>query len=197
MAATASAQAWVLLMPFTIAHFHDLVRLMEEHPDWRTELRRVLFSQDLLDLPHTVQELAVAQRHTEEAITRLTMRMERGFTQAANERRELREDLTRLEDRADLSFAEADEDRQLLHDSMAQGFADAAADRCDMRRDIGQRWQTLAPQTTSTNIPRRPPLPGVPSRRPAATARSPRPHTGSHAAADISRSHCSNTPDKI
>jgi hypothetical protein len=44
-------------MPFTVADFHNLIRLLEEHPDWQTELRRVLFSQDLLDLPRTVQEL--------------------------------------------------------------------------------------------------------------------------------------------
>src|SRR6266850_1842379 len=100
-------------MPFTVADFHDLIRLLEEHPDWQTELRRVLFSQDLLDLPRTVQELATAQRRTEEAITRLTERLEQGFTDAA-------------------------EDRQRIRTDMAQGFAEAAADRRDMRRDIGQ-----------------------------------------------------------
>jgi hypothetical protein len=125
-------------MPFTVADFHDLVRLLEEHPDWRTELRRVLFSQDLLDLPRIAQELAVAQHHPEEAIARLTERMERGFTETATERRELRQDLTRLEDRVDHGFAEAAADRQRVRTDMAQGFADAAADRRDMRRDIGQ-----------------------------------------------------------
>jgi hypothetical protein len=125
-------------MPFTVADFHDLIRLLEEHPDWRTELRRVLFSQDLLDLPRTVQELAIAQRHTEEAITRLTDRMERGFTEAATERHELRQDLTRLEGRVERGFAEAAEDRQRIRDRVEQGFADATADRRDMRRDIGQ-----------------------------------------------------------
>jgi hypothetical protein len=124
-------------MPCTVADFHDLVRLLEEHPDWRTELRRVLFSQDLLHLLRTVQELAVAQRHTEEAIARLTERMERGFTEAATERRELRQDLTRLEDRVDQGFAEATDDRQRIRDRMEQGFA-AAADQRDIRRDIGQ-----------------------------------------------------------
>jgi hypothetical protein len=143
-------------MPFTVVDFHDLIRLLEEHPDWRTELRRVLFSQDLLDLPRTVQELAIAQRHTEEAITRLTDRMEQGFTEAATERHELRQDLTRLEgrveqgfaeaaedrqhirDRMEQGFAEAAEDRQHIRDRMEQGFAEATADRRDMRRDIGQ-----------------------------------------------------------
>ena len=46
--------------------------------------------------------------------------MERGFTEAATERRELRHDLTRLEDRMDHSFVKA------------------AADRLDMRREFGQ-----------------------------------------------------------
>jgi hypothetical protein len=133
------------LMPFTVADFHDLIRLLEEHPDWQTELRRVLFSQDLLDLPRTVQELATAQRRTEEAITRLTERMEQGFTEAATERHELRQDLTqltgrvdRVTDRVEQGFADAAEDRQRIRTDMAQGFADAATDRRDMRRDIGQ-----------------------------------------------------------
>jgi hypothetical protein len=132
-------------MPFTVADFHDLIRLLEEHPDWQTELRRVLFSQDLLDLPRTVQELATAQRRTEEAITRLTERMEQGFTEAATERHELRQDLTqltgrvdRVTDRVEQGFADAAEDRQRIRTDMAQGFADAATDRRDMRRDIGQ-----------------------------------------------------------
>jgi hypothetical protein len=47
-------------MPFTKADFHDLVRLLKEQPDWRTELWWVLFSQNLLDLPRIVQELAAA-----------------------------------------------------------------------------------------------------------------------------------------
>jgi hypothetical protein len=132
-------------MPFTVADFHDLIRLLEEHPDWQTELRRVLFSQDLLDLPRTVQELATAQRRTEEAITRLTERMEQGFTEAATERHELRQDLTqltgrvdRVTDRVEQGFTDAAEDRQRIRTDMAQGFADAATDRRDMRRDIGQ-----------------------------------------------------------
>ena len=150
-------------MPFTVADFHDLIRLLEEHPDWQTELRRVLFSQDLLDLPRTVQELAIAQRRTEEAITHLAQRMEQGFAEASTERHELRQDLTQLTGRADRltgrveqgfaeaaedrqrirtdmaqGFAEAAEDRQRIRTDMAQGFVDAAADRRDMRRDIGQ-----------------------------------------------------------
>src|SRR5919109_2266712 len=131
-------------MPFTVADFHDLVRLLEEHPDWRTELRWVLFSQDLLDLPRTLQQLAVAQRHPEEAIARLTERMEHGFTEAATERRELRQDLTRLEDRMDQGFAEATEDRQRIRADMAQGFAEAATDRQRTRDRMEQGFAEAA-----------------------------------------------------
>jgi len=91
-------------MPFTVTDFHDLVRLLEEHSDWRTELRRVLLSQDLLDLPRVVQELAVAQRRTEEAIPHLTERMELGFADAADDRQHVRE-------RVEQGFVDAADDQ--------------------------------------------------------------------------------------
>jgi hypothetical protein len=138
-------------MAFTVADFHDLIRLLEEHPDWQTELRRVLFSQDLLDLPRTVQDLATAQHHTEEAITRLTERMEQGFAGAATERHELRQDLTQLTgrvdqltDRVEQGFAAATEDRQRIRDRMEQGFADAAVDRLRVRDRMEQGFADAA-----------------------------------------------------
>jgi hypothetical protein len=123
-------------MPFTVTDFHDLVRLLEEHSDWRTELRRVLLSQDLLDLPRAVQELAVAQRRTEEAITHLTERMERGFTEAASERQGLRQDLSQLGERVERGFGEAAADRQDIRAHIGQGFADAADDRQRIRERV-------------------------------------------------------------
>jgi hypothetical protein len=38
-------------MVFTIEHFHDLVRLLEEREEWRQELRRLLWTDELLTLP--------------------------------------------------------------------------------------------------------------------------------------------------
>jgi hypothetical protein len=132
-------------MAFTVADFHDLIRLLEEHPDWQTELRRVLLSHDLLDLPRTVQELATAQRRTEEAITRLTEHMEQDFAEATAEQHEIRQDLTQLTgrvdqltDRVEQGFDEAREDRHRIRDRMEQGFAEVVAEQRDMRRDIGQ-----------------------------------------------------------
>ena len=55
-------------MAFTVNDYHDLVRLLAEHPEWKTELRRLLLSEELLALPEIVRELAEAQRRTEERL---------------------------------------------------------------------------------------------------------------------------------
>jgi len=58
-------------MPFTISDFHDLVVLLEEHPQWRAELRRLVLTEDILALPRIVQELAEAQKRTEAQVREL------------------------------------------------------------------------------------------------------------------------------
>ncbi len=63
-------------MAFTIQEFRDLIQLLEHHPAWRAELRRWVLSEELLALPQTMHELAEAQRHTEERIGQLTVRMD-------------------------------------------------------------------------------------------------------------------------
>jgi hypothetical protein len=63
-------------MAFTIEDFRDLLQLLEQHPAWRTELRRWVLSDDLLALPQTMHELAEAQRHTEERVGQLAAHMD-------------------------------------------------------------------------------------------------------------------------
>jgi chromosome segregation ATPase len=58
-------------MPFTVSDFHDLVRLLEQHPEWRAELRRLVLTEELLSLPALVRELAEAQRGAAERLARL------------------------------------------------------------------------------------------------------------------------------
>ncbi|MFQ5858675.1 MAG: hypothetical protein ACE5LU_23995 [Anaerolineae bacterium] len=58
-------------MPFTVTEYLDLVRLLGEHPEWRTELRRLLLADDILELPRIVRELAEAQERTESRLERL------------------------------------------------------------------------------------------------------------------------------
>ena len=70
-------------MAFTVQDFHDLVRLLAEHPEWRDELRRLVLAEDLLHLPRLVRELgeqtrclAEAQQRTETRLEALTTRVE-------------------------------------------------------------------------------------------------------------------------
>jgi len=64
-------------MAFTIQDYLDLVRLLAEHPEWRSELRRLLLSEELLALPEIVRDLAEAQRRAEERLGRVEDRLGR------------------------------------------------------------------------------------------------------------------------
>ena len=59
-------------MRFTVEEFRDLVRVLEEHPEWRSELRRVLLTDELLKLPQVVSRLAEEQHALAAQVRRLT-----------------------------------------------------------------------------------------------------------------------------
>jgi hypothetical protein len=51
-------------MPFTVEDFQDLVRILEEKPEWRAALRRQVLSDELLALPEQIVSLrAETERH--------------------------------------------------------------------------------------------------------------------------------------
>ena len=69
-------------MPFTADEFHDLVRLVESHPEWRAELRRLVLTDALLALPEQVgaltrevTTLAATQQRLTEQTTTLTVQV--------------------------------------------------------------------------------------------------------------------------
>jgi hypothetical protein len=73
-------------MPFTVEEFRDLVRVLEERPEWRAELRRLVLTDELLSLPEQVaelrtyterrfQELAEAQARTAGQVAALSTRV--------------------------------------------------------------------------------------------------------------------------
>ena len=47
-------------MPFTIDDVRDLVRILEEKPEWRAELRRLMLSDDLAALREQIEESRLA-----------------------------------------------------------------------------------------------------------------------------------------
>ncbi|MDW8293388.1 MAG: hypothetical protein RML84_09890, partial [Anaerolineae bacterium] len=58
-------------MTLGYADFRALVEALQAHPEWRAELRRLVLTEELLELPTLVRELAEAQRRSEERIARL------------------------------------------------------------------------------------------------------------------------------
>lgn len=58
-------------MAFTVEEFRDLVRILEEHPEWRAELRRLVLTDELLTLPELVRDLIEVQRRTTEQVAAL------------------------------------------------------------------------------------------------------------------------------
>jgi uncharacterized protein YoxC len=70
-------------VPFTVDDFQDLLRLLDQHPEWRAELRRHVLSDELLELPalmrqlaERVDRLAEAQARTADQLTTLTARVD-------------------------------------------------------------------------------------------------------------------------
>ena len=52
-------------MAFTVEDYRDLVQLLSKNPEWRSELRQLLLSDELLTLPEVVRGLAEAQQRAE------------------------------------------------------------------------------------------------------------------------------------
>ena len=47
-------------MAFTVEEFRDLVCILEEHPEWRAELRCLVLTDEILTLPELVRALVKA-----------------------------------------------------------------------------------------------------------------------------------------
>ncbi len=54
-------------MSFTVLEFREWIHILYEHPEWREELRRLTLTDEILELPGIVRELAKAQRELAEA----------------------------------------------------------------------------------------------------------------------------------
>ncbi len=64
-------------MSFTVEDFHDLIRLLETHPEWRTDLRRLLLSEEFLALPEQLAALRVRSEEQFQALIEADQRLER------------------------------------------------------------------------------------------------------------------------
>jgi hypothetical protein len=59
-------------MAFTVEDLSDLIRILKQHPEWCAELRRVLLTDELFQLPELMRELIEVSRQHSTAIAELT-----------------------------------------------------------------------------------------------------------------------------
>ncbi len=110
-------------MPFAVEEFRDLVRILEERPEWRAELRRLVLTDELLSLPQQVaelrahterrfQELAETQQRTAAQIAELAEAQQRTAAQIA--------ELAEAQQRTAAQIAELVETSRVLADGMGE-----------------------------------------------------------------------------
>lgn len=63
-------------MAFTVDDFEDLVRLLEQRPEWRARLRELLLPRELLELPELVRDLRALIATVQQQLTRVETRIE-------------------------------------------------------------------------------------------------------------------------
>jgi prefoldin subunit 5 len=136
-------------MAFTVSHFHDLMRLLEQHPEWRAELRRQLLTEELLSLPAVVRELTQNVRALEEALRILTQRVDRlaeqmaHLTQRVDQLAEQMAHLTQRVDRLAEAQARTEEALQILTQRVDR-LAEAQARTEEALQILTQRVDRLA-----------------------------------------------------
>ncbi len=63
-------------MPFTVADFPDLLRLLGEHPEWQAALRRHVLTEELLELPALFRQLTARLDQLAARLEELTVRVD-------------------------------------------------------------------------------------------------------------------------
>src|SRR6266702_254198 len=105
---------------FTIEDFRDLVRILEEKPEWRAEVRRLILTDELLALPERVErgflELTEAAKRHDEQIAEMRAEMDRRFAETDRRFRELIAEMDRR-------FGELIAEMERLRQEVDQKFA--------------------------------------------------------------------------
>jgi len=64
-------------MAYTVNEFRDMLDLLEQHPEWLAQLRALVLTRELLDLPKSLQELAAQVNALTVAVQELTAAQKR------------------------------------------------------------------------------------------------------------------------
>src|SRR5262245_46399370 len=145
-------------MAFNVEEFQDLIRLLQERPEWRADLRRLVLTDELLALPELVRELVQAQQRTEvrlgrleEALITLTEAQQRTEVRLGRLEEALIA-LTEAQQRTEVRVAQLEEGVESLRAETERRFQELAASHVSLNQrmdDLREIVQTLAEQTAT------------------------------------------------
>ena len=102
-------------MSFTVSDFNDLKRLLLEHPEWRAELRQLLFAEDLEAIAESLRAVNESHRRSEQRLARV----EESLQELAEAQRQSEQRLERVETAVE-SLAEAQRQTEQRLDALAE-----------------------------------------------------------------------------
>jgi len=151
------------LMGFTVTDFVDLLRLLEQHPEWKSALRTALLGEGFLELPELVRRLAASQQRAQEELAALAAevralaeaqrRTDERIAELVQAQRQSDERLTRLEQAvAQLAEAQRQTEQRIAQLAQAQQHTEerltrleqAVAQLAEAQRQTEQRIAQLA-----------------------------------------------------
>jgi len=147
-------------VPFDVSDLHDLIRLLELHPEWRAELRRIILTEELLAMParlevvHTTLETLVARAdrsdehltHVEATLEQLALFTQENARQIAELRSTVADHSRQI---AELRETVAEHSRQIaeLRETVAEHsrqIAELRSTVADHSRQIAELRETVA-----------------------------------------------------
>jgi hypothetical protein len=117
-------------MPFTVNDLQDLTRILIERPEWLSEVRRIVLTNELLAMPSLIQELAEIQQRAE--------------VEQAEFRKRVEAELAELRRYVDKRFAELVEAQQRAEAEQAEFRKRVEAELAELRRYVDMRFAELA-----------------------------------------------------
>ncbi len=114
-------------MPFTVEDFHDLVRLLEERPEWRAEMRRLVLSDEYLAVPEQIAEFRRDAEQRFREVDEQIAEVRREVAEVRQEVAELRQEVAELRrdtesqfSRVVLQIGQLQTDMKTVKDDVAQ-----------------------------------------------------------------------------
>ena len=140
-------------VPFDVSDLHDLIRLLELHPEWRAELRRIILTEELLAMParlevvHTTLETLVARAdrsderltHVEATLEQLALFTQENARQIAELRSTVADHSRQI---AELRETVAEHSRQITE--LRETVADHSRQIAELRSTVAEHSRQIA-----------------------------------------------------